>query len=43
LKKAAYVFITGRRQAELDQAEKEIGKCVTAARGDVPKSPGSKQ
>src|SRR6476661_800090 len=31
----AYVFITGRRQAELDAAVKEIGKNVTAVRGDV--------
>jgi len=31
----AYVFITGRRQAELDKAVAEIGKNVTAVRGDV--------
>lgn len=31
----AYVFITGRRQAELDAAVKEIGGNVTAVRGDV--------
>src|SRR5580693_2410632 len=31
----AYVFITGRRQAELDAAVKQIGKNVTAVRGDV--------
>ncbi len=31
----AYVFITGRRQAELDAAVKEIGKNVTAVQGDV--------
>ena len=31
----AYVFITGRRQKELDTAVKEIGKNVTAVRGDV--------
>jgi NAD(P)-dependent dehydrogenase (short-subunit alcohol dehydrogenase family) len=31
----AYVFITGRRQAELDAAVKEIGKNVTAIQGDV--------
>jgi NAD(P)-dependent dehydrogenase (short-subunit alcohol dehydrogenase family) len=31
----AYVFITGRRQAELDAAVKEIGKHVTAVKGDV--------
>lgn len=33
----AYVFITGRRQAELDAAIKEIGKNVTAVQGDVSK------
>jgi len=31
----AYVFITGRRQSELDAAVKEIGKNVTAIQGDV--------
>jgi len=31
----AYVFITGRRQQELDAAVKEIGKNVTAVKGDV--------
>jgi NAD(P)-dependent dehydrogenase (short-subunit alcohol dehydrogenase family) len=31
----AHVVITGRRQAELDAAVKEIGKNVTAVRGDV--------
>lgn len=30
----AYVFITGRRQAELDAAVKIIGKNVTAVQGD---------
>jgi len=33
----AYVFITGRRQAELDAAVKDIGKNVTAVQGDVAK------
>jgi NAD(P)-dependent dehydrogenase (short-subunit alcohol dehydrogenase family) len=33
----AYVFITGRRQKELDTAVKEIGKNVTAVQGDVSK------
>jgi NAD(P)-dependent dehydrogenase (short-subunit alcohol dehydrogenase family) len=33
----AYVFITGRRQAELDAAVKHIGRSVTAVRGDVSK------
>jgi NAD(P)-dependent dehydrogenase (short-subunit alcohol dehydrogenase family) len=31
----AYVFITGRRQDELDKAVAEIGKNVTAVQGDV--------
>ena len=31
----AYVFITGRRQAELDSAVKAIGKNVTDVQGDV--------
>ena len=33
----AFVFITGRRQQELDAAVKEIGKNVTAVKGDVAK------
>jgi NAD(P)-dependent dehydrogenase (short-subunit alcohol dehydrogenase family) len=31
----AYVFITGRRQSELDKAKAEIGKNVTTVQGDV--------
>jgi NAD(P)-dependent dehydrogenase (short-subunit alcohol dehydrogenase family) len=31
----AYVFITGRRQSELNAAVKQIGKSVTAVQGDV--------
>src|SRR5260221_757069 len=31
----AHVFITGRRQAELDEAANEIGSSVTAVRSDV--------
>jgi NAD(P)-dependent dehydrogenase (short-subunit alcohol dehydrogenase family) len=31
----AYVFITGRRQAELDKATAAIGRNVTAVQGDV--------
>ena len=31
----AYVFITGRREAELASAKKQIGKNVTAIQGDV--------
>jgi NAD(P)-dependent dehydrogenase (short-subunit alcohol dehydrogenase family) len=33
----AYVFITGRRQDQLDGAVKEIGKNVTGVQGDVAK------
>ena len=33
----AYVFITGRRRAELDEAEREIGGNVTGVQGDVAK------
>jgi NAD(P)-dependent dehydrogenase (short-subunit alcohol dehydrogenase family) len=35
MKEGAYVFITGRRQAELDSAVSLIGKNVTAIQGDV--------
>src|SRR5215470_18616191 len=31
----ARVFITGRRQAELDEAVRQIGKHITGVRGDV--------
>ncbi|MGH9977407.1 MAG: SDR family NAD(P)-dependent oxidoreductase, partial [Nitrososphaeraceae archaeon] len=31
----AYVFITGRRQSELDIAVKQIGKIVIGVQGDV--------
>ena len=31
----AYVFITGRRQSELDRAKAEIGRNVSAVQGDV--------
>jgi NAD(P)-dependent dehydrogenase (short-subunit alcohol dehydrogenase family) len=31
----AYVFITGRRQTELDDAVKKIGDNVTGVQGDV--------
>jgi NAD(P)-dependent dehydrogenase (short-subunit alcohol dehydrogenase family) len=37
VKEGAYVFITGRRQAELDKAVSVIGKNVTAVQGDVSK------
>ena len=33
----AYVFITGRRQSELDTAVKEIGRNVTGVQSDVSK------
>jgi NAD(P)-dependent dehydrogenase (short-subunit alcohol dehydrogenase family) len=33
----AYVFITGRRQQELDEAVKAIGSNVTGVQGDVSK------
>src|SRR5215510_11995899 len=35
VEEGAYVYITGRRQKELDAAVKEIGKNVTAVQGDV--------
>jgi NAD(P)-dependent dehydrogenase (short-subunit alcohol dehydrogenase family) len=35
VKEGAYVFIAGRRQAELDKAVAEIGSNVTAVQGDV--------
>jgi NAD(P)-dependent dehydrogenase (short-subunit alcohol dehydrogenase family) len=37
VQEGAYVFITGRRQAELDAAVSLIGKNVTAVQGDVSK------
>jgi NAD(P)-dependent dehydrogenase (short-subunit alcohol dehydrogenase family) len=33
----AYVFITGRRKSELDEAVEQIGRNVTAVQGDVSK------
>jgi NAD(P)-dependent dehydrogenase (short-subunit alcohol dehydrogenase family) len=35
VKEGAYVFITGRRQSELDKAKALIGKNVTTVRGDA--------
>ena len=35
VQEGAYVFITGRRQSELDKAVKQIGKNVTGVQGDV--------
>lgn len=39
VKEGAYVYITGRRQAELDKAVKTIGSQVKAIRADVSKLP----
>ena len=38
VEEGAYVFITGRRQAELETAVKEIGDNVTGVQGDVSKA-----
>src|ERR1700741_106165 len=35
VEEGAYVFIIGRRQAELDKAKAEIGSNVTTVQGDV--------
>src|SRR5262249_45279467 len=35
VKEGAYVFITGRRESELAAAVKEVGRNITAVRGDV--------
>jgi NAD(P)-dependent dehydrogenase (short-subunit alcohol dehydrogenase family) len=35
VEEGAYVFITGRRQRELDEAVRRIGRNVTGVRGDV--------
>ena len=35
VQEGAYVFITGRRDLELDAAAREIGRNVTGVRGDV--------
>jgi len=37
VKEGAYVFITGRRQKELDEAVKSIGSNVSGVQGDVAK------
>ena len=37
VREGAYVFITGRRQKELDEAVKTIGSNVTGVQGDVAK------
>ena len=38
VEEGAYVFIIGRRQAELDSAVNEIGDNVTGVQGDVSKA-----
>jgi NAD(P)-dependent dehydrogenase (short-subunit alcohol dehydrogenase family) len=38
VKEGAYVFITGRRQKELDEAVQTIGSNITGIQGDVAKS-----
>ena len=35
VKEGAYVFITGRRQSEVDNAIKEIGRNITGVQGDI--------
>src|ERR1700726_2457867 len=37
VKEGAYVFITGRRQKELDEAVKKIGSNVAGVQGDISK------
>ena len=37
VKEGAYVFITGRRQKELDEAVKAIGSNVSGVQGDIAK------
>jgi NAD(P)-dependent dehydrogenase (short-subunit alcohol dehydrogenase family) len=37
VREGAYVFITGRRQKELDEAVKAIGSNVSGIRGDIAK------
>jgi NAD(P)-dependent dehydrogenase (short-subunit alcohol dehydrogenase family) len=37
VKEGAYIFITGRRQKELDEAAKAIGSNVTGVQGDIAK------
>jgi NAD(P)-dependent dehydrogenase (short-subunit alcohol dehydrogenase family) len=37
VQEGAYVFITGRRQKELDEAVKAIGSNVTGVQGDIAK------
>jgi NAD(P)-dependent dehydrogenase (short-subunit alcohol dehydrogenase family) len=37
IEEGAYIFITGRRQVELDQAVKKLGEHATGVQGDVSK------
>jgi NAD(P)-dependent dehydrogenase (short-subunit alcohol dehydrogenase family) len=37
VQEGAYVFITGRRQSQLDEAVKQVGSNVTGVQGDVAK------
>src|SRR3984885_5303691 len=37
VQEGAYVFITGRTQAKLDEAVKQVGSNVTGVQGDVAK------
>src|SRR5277367_5656338 len=37
VQEGAYVFITGRRQSNLDDAVKQVGSNVTGVQGDVAK------
>ena len=39
VKEGAYVFITGRRQKELDEAVKAIGNSISGFQGDVAQLP----
>ena len=39
VREGAYVFITGRRQKELDEAVKEIGSNVTGVQEMLPNWP----
>jgi NAD(P)-dependent dehydrogenase (short-subunit alcohol dehydrogenase family) len=39
VQEGAYVFITGRTQAKLDEAVKQVGSNVTGVQGDVAKLP----
>ena len=38
VEEGAYVFITGRRQAELDKAKATIGRNISTIQGDVAES-----